>query len=52
MNREMVNTEKQMKVTLEEFSKVQTINNAIWEQLGSEEDKCRQIENALKVRFF
>ncbi|XP_064626138.1 coiled-coil domain-containing protein 178-like [Lineus longissimus] len=48
IKKEMEKTDEQMKVTLDEFIKVEAVNNAIREKLRSEEEKALAIEDSLK----
>lgn len=50
INREVMKIEQQMDITMEEYTKVQSVNCAIRDQLRSEEEKVYKMEESLKVR--
>ncbi|KAK3089571.1 hypothetical protein FSP39_004696 [Pinctada imbricata] len=49
IQKEMVKLAQQMQVTMEEYNKVQTINQTIREQLHAEEEKAFRMEESLKA---
>ena len=50
IQKEMIKLSQQMSVTMEEYNKIQTINQSIREQLHAEEEKAFKMEESLKVR--
>ena len=52
MAKEMIRTEEQLKVTLDDYSKVIVINNAVKNKYNKEKGKCHKEEEALKVCVF
>lgn len=49
INKEIDRTDSLMTVTMQEFQKVQAINNAVKDTLMSEEEKASAMEEALRV---